>query len=59
MKECVNKHHLMTPAWIATTAKEPSEETAMCIFTELRSWDEFGIAQPTGDNNYLTVRKGE
>ena len=59
VKECVNKQHLMTLAWIATTAREPSEETAMRIFTELGAWDEFDIVQPTDDGGYLTVRKGE
>ena len=59
MKESVNKKHLMTLAWVATTAKEPSEETAMRIFTELGAWDEFDIVQPTDDGGYLTVRKGE
>lgn len=39
VKECVNKQHLMTLAWIATTAKEPPEEIAMRIFTELGAWD--------------------
>ena len=59
VKECVNKQHLMTLAWIATTASEPSEETAMRIFTELGAWDAFDIVQPTEDGGYLTVRKGE
>jgi hypothetical protein len=59
VKECVNKQHLMTLAWIATTAMEPSEGTAMRIFTELGAWDAFDIVQPTDDGGYLTVRKGE
>ena len=59
VKECVNKQHLMTLAWIATTASEPSEETAMRIFTELGAWDAFDIVQQAEDGGYLTVRKGE
>lgn len=59
VKECVNKQHLMTLAWIATTASEPPEETAMLIFTELGAWDAFDIVQQTEDGGYLTVRIGE
>ena len=59
VKECVSKQHLMTLTWIATTAREPSEETAMRIFTELGAWDAFDIVQATDDGGYLTVRKGE
>src|SRR5574344_1344874 len=54
----INKSHLLTLAWIATTGKM-REEVAVKIFQQLGAWDEFDIVQQTEDGGYLTVRKGE
>ena len=59
MKAEINKKHLLTVAWIATTG-ELKEWAAIKILKEhLCAWDAFDIVQPTDDGGYLTVRKGE
>ena len=59
VKENVNKSHLLTVGWIATTASEPSPKLAFDIFDSIGAFDAFDIVQPTEDGGYLTVRKGE
>ena len=58
VKAEINKSHLLTLAWIATTG-QMREEVAGKIFTSMGAWDEFEIVQPTEDGGYMTVRKGE
>ena len=58
VKAEINKSHLLTVAWIATTG-QMREGADVKIFQQLGAWDEFGIVQPTDDGGYLTVRKGE
>lgn len=59
VKQNVNKRHLLTLGWIATTALEPTPKLAYEIFDKLGAWDTFDIVQQTDDGGYLTVRKGE
>lgn len=58
VKAEINKSHLLTLAWIATTG-QMREEVAGKVFQQLGAWDEFDIVQPTDDGGYLTVRKCE
>ena len=58
VKSEINKSHLLTLAWIATTC-QMREEVAVKIFHQLGAWDAFDIVQQTEDGGYLTVRKGE
>ena len=59
MKQEVNINHLLTLAWIATSGPEPSDKTAIEIFTELGAWREFDFVQKTDDGGYLTRRVKE
>ena len=59
VKQNVNKRHLLTLGWIATTSLEPTPRLAYEIFDKLGAWDAFDIVQATDDGGYLTVRKGE
>lgn len=59
VKAEINKSHLLTLAWIATTGTMKDEKVAGKVFTELGAWDEFDIVQQAEDGGYLTVRKGE
>ena len=56
VKAEINKKHLLTLSWIATTG-QMREEVAGKIFQQLGAWDAFDIVQPTDDGGYLTVRK--
>lgn len=58
VKQEINKKHLLTLAWIATTG-QMREEVAVKVFQQLGAWDAFDIVQPTEDGGYLTVRKSE
>ena len=58
VKAEINKKHLLTLAWIATTG-QMREEVAGKVFQQLGAWDSFAIVHPTDDGGYLTVRKGE
>ena len=59
VKSEINKKHLLTVAWIATTG-ELKEWAAIKILKEqLGAWDAFDIVQATDDGGYLTVRKGD
>lgn len=59
VKAEINKSHLLTLAWIATTGSMKDESVAGKIFTSMGAWYEFDIVQPTEDGGYLTVRKGD
>lgn len=59
VKAEINKSHLLTLAWIATTGTMKDEKVAGNIFTELGAWDAFDIVQQAENGGYLTVRKGE
>ena len=59
VKQEINKSHLLTLAWIATTGTMKDEMVAGKVFTELGAWDSFDIVQQAEDGGYLTVRKGE
>ena len=58
LKQDINKKHLLTLAWIATTG-QMREEVAGKIFQQLGAWDAFDIVKQAEDGGYLTVRKGE
>ena len=58
VKAEINKKHLLTLAWIATTG-QMREEVAGKIFQQLGALDAFDIVQATDDGGYLTVRKGD
>lgn len=50
MRREVNRKHLLTLAWSATTGDEPSEAEADRMFTKLKAWEQLDVAteQPEG-----------
>ena len=52
MKESVNMKHMLTLAWIATTATPPAEELAMKIFNDLNVFESFDLCTTTDDGSY-------
>lgn len=59
VKAEINKSHLLTLAWIATTGEVKEWVAIKILKDQLGAWDAFDIVQPTDDGGYLTVRKGE
>jgi hypothetical protein len=59
VKAEINKKHLLTLAWIATTGELKEWAAIKILEKQLGAWDSFDIVKPTDDGGYLTVRKGE
>ena len=52
MNENINKAHLLTLGWVATTAKDPDTKLVHKIFDGLGAFTAFDICVPTEDGNF-------